>query len=34
MGIPVELTIAIVTLLLIGSTWLLYRLVDKLQVRS
>jgi len=34
MTMPIELTIAIVTALLIGSTWLLYRLAAKLQVQS
>jgi len=33
MGTPIELTILIVTLLLVGSTWLLYRLADKLRLR-
>lgn len=30
---PIELTIVLVTLLLIGSTWLLYRLADKLSTQ-
>jgi hypothetical protein len=33
MATPIELTIVLVTLLLVGSTWLLYRLVARLQVR-
>jgi hypothetical protein len=34
MTTAIELTIAIVTVLLFGSTWLLYRLAVKLQVQS
>lgn len=30
---PIELAIVLVTLLLIGSTWLLYRLADKLRTQ-
>ncbi len=30
---PIELAIVFVTLLLIGSTWLLYRLADKLRAQ-
>lgn len=33
MATPIELVIFIVTLLLIGSTWLLCRLADKLRPR-
>jgi len=34
MPTPIELEIAMVTVLLIVSTWLLYRLAVKLQVQS
>jgi hypothetical protein len=34
MGTPIELLILIVTLLLVGLTWLLYRLAYKLRLRS
>lgn len=31
---PIELVVVIATLLLIGSTWLLFRLADKLRAPS
>lgn len=34
MGTPIELVIFTVTLLLVGLTWLLYRLADKLRQRQ
>lgn len=34
MTMPLELTIAVVTVLLVVSTWLLYRLAAKLQAQS
>lgn len=33
MEMPMELKVLLVTTLLVGSTWLLYRLADKLQAR-
>jgi hypothetical protein len=31
---PIEVTVALVVVLLVGSTWLLFKLAEKLQVRS